>query len=163
MNDKECKIYLKSTKDWVPVTEDFYKNYSRDVYNHRRCEQRHGRCSLPRDKWWLCDTDCLACEFYCGNGHLSLDAEMGDDSVTLADLELVETVTPESIAVDNALLDALYREMNTLDPEGRRICELLAWLSEREAAEEMDMCRSSFKRRWAKVQALLAKRLGDFR
>lgn len=163
ISDKNCKIYLKATQEWVSVTKDFYKVYSRDIYNHRRCEQRHGRCSLPRGKWWLCDTDCLACEFYCGNGELSIDAKMGDESATLADLELADTVTPESIAIDKALLNALYRELDALDPEGRRICELLSRLSEREAAEVMGMSRSTFKRRWSKVQARLAKRLGDYR
>ena len=157
------RVYLKSTKEWVPVTKDFYKDYCRETYNHRRREQRHGRCSLPRSKWWLCDTDCLDCEFYSGSGQLSLDAEMGDDAATFADLELYTDVTPESIVMDKALLNALYRELEALDPEGRRICELLSRLSEREAAEEMGMSRSAFKRRWAKVQARLAKRLGDYR
>lgn len=163
INDKKCKIYLKSTKEWVPVTKDFYKVYSRDIYNHRRREQRHGRCSLPRDKWWLCDTDCLVCEFYSGSGQLSIDAEMGDDAATLSDLELYTDVTPESVAVDKAMLDALYRELDALDPEGRRICELLSQYSKRDAAEEMEMSRSSFKRHWAKVKGLLAERLRDFR
>ena len=163
INDKNRKIYIKSTKEWVPVTKDFYKDYCRETYNHRRREQRHGRCSLPRGKWWLCDTDCLNCEFYSGSGQLSLDAEMGDDSATLADLVLHTDVTPESIVMDKALLNALYRELEALDPEGRRICELLSRLSEREAAEEMGMSRSTFKRRWAKVQARLANRLGDLR
>ena len=156
------RVYLKSTKEWVPVTEDFYKDYSRETYNHRRREQRHSRCSLPRGKWWLCDTDCLDCEFYSGSGQLSLDAEMGDCSATLTDLELVDTVTPESIVMDKALLDALYRELSALDPEGQHICELLSRLSEREAAEEMGMSRSAFKRHWTKIKALLAKRLGDY-
>lgn len=88
---------------------------------------------------------------------------MGDDAATLADLEPADTVTPESIAIDKALLNALYSELDALDPRGRRICELLSRLSEREAADEMGMSRSTFKRHWAKVQAQLAKRLDDFR
>ena len=160
------QIYLKSTKEWVFVSEDFHKQYFRDVDTYRRNEQRHGRCSCPRNKWWLCDMDCLNCEFYCGSGQLSLDAEMATkngDHVTLADTAVVDTATPESIIADQVLLDALWQELDALDPEGRHICELLSHLSEREAAKTMGLKRSTFKRHWAKVKALLAKKLSDFR
>ena len=63
--------------------------------------------------------------------------------------------------MDRALLDALHAELDALDPEGKRICELLMKCSEREAADQMGLSRSAFKRRWAKVKTSLADRLRD--
>ncbi len=163
--DKQRQIYLKSTKEWVTVSENFHKQYFRDVDTYRHSEQRHGSCSCPRYKWWLCDMDCLNCEFYCGSGHLSLDAEMAtrsENRVTLADTEVVDAATPESIIADQVLLDALWQELDSLDPKGRRICELLSHYSEREAAKAMGLKRSTFKRHWSKIKALLAEKLRDF-
>lgn len=164
-NNNQRRIYLKSTKEWVSVSEDFHKQYFRDVDTYRHNEQRHGRCSCPRNKWWLCDMDCLNCEFYRGSGHLSLEAEMAtksEDRIAFADMEVADTATPESIIADQVLLDALWEELDALDPEGRRICELLSHLSERETAKAMGLKRSTFKRHWSKIKALLAEKLRDF-
>lgn len=78
-----------------------------------------------------------------------------DDELTLGDTLADDTPSAESILVDKELLDALYDELNRLDPEGKRICELLMYHSEREAADIMGMARSTFKRHWAKIQAEL--------
>lgn len=64
--------------------------------------------------------------------------------------------------MDKELLDALYDELDRLDPEGKCICELLMYHSEREAADIMGMARSTFKRHWAKIQAELQDKLKNY-
>ena len=68
----------------------------------------------------------------------------------------------EEIITDMELLDALYEELERLDPERRQICELLMQYSEREAAEMMGIPRSTFKRKWSQVQKYLKARLKKY-
>lgn len=76
---------------------------------------------------------------------------MRDDSPTL-----------ESIIIQKELLEALYEELDRLDPEGKRICELMMYHSERESAEILGMARSTFKRHWAKIRDELRDKLKDY-
>lgn len=93
-----------------------------------------------------------------------MDTPIGgeDNELTLGDTLADDTPSAESILMDKELLDALYDELNRLDPEGKRICELLMYHSEREAADIMGMARSTFKRHWAKIQAELQDRLKEY-
>lgn len=119
----------------------------------------------PPRQLWACDADCAVCQ-YCKKSEnaLPLDAPVeGEDALVVADTIPDDSPSPEEIAADRALLDALWRELDALDPEGRRICELLSGHSERQAAELMGMNRGTFHRHWKKVKALLAERLADFR
>ena len=61
---KQYRIYLKSTKEWVEVPEEFYREQTRyyDTFRHRM--QEHGQCSCPKSKFWLCDGDCLCFNFF---------------------------------------------------------------------------------------------------
>ena len=127
--------------------------------------RRHGQCVCPRRRLWACDADCAVCP-YCKElgGNLSLDAPIdGEEEVALADTIADDSPSPEDIAADRALLEALWQELDALDPEGRRICGLLTQHSERQSAELMGMNRCTFHRHWEKVKALLAERLADFR
>ena len=121
-----------------PIPEHVYHQIMPDIWKIRKRMQRSGQCTCPQSKLWTCDADCLICTI------------TNDDP------------TPESIAMDRALLDALHAELEALDPEGQRICELLGKHSEREAADLMGLSRSAFKRRWAKVKSGLADKLHDF-
>lgn len=85
-----------------------------------------------------------------------------DDDLTLGDTLADDAPTADSILMDEELLKALYDELDRLDPEGKRICELMMHHSEREAAEIMGMARSTFKRHWAKIRAVLQDKLKDY-
>lgn len=148
----------------IPVTKEFYITANREISRKRKQLQRSGECCCPKKLLWKCDGDCERCRFsLAGEQPLCLDAPASEDeNVSLMDTIADDSPLPEEIAEDKALMYALYRELDALAPEGRRICELLSRLSEREAAEEMDMSRSTFKRHWAKVQERLAKRLSDY-
>ena len=85
-----------------------------------------------------------------------------DDDLTLGDTLADDAPTADSILMDEELLKALYDELDRLDPEGKRICALMMHHSEREAAEIMGMARSTFKRHWAKIRAVLQDRLKGY-
>ena len=148
----------------VPVSKTFYVNACREISRRRKQLQRSGECCCPKKLLWKCDGDCERCRHYFPEEPIYLDAPASEEEdITLLDTIADNSPLPEEIAVGRALLNALYKELDALAPEARRICELLSRLSEREAAEAMGMSRSTFKRHWAKVQALLANRLCDFR
>lgn len=168
MSTKENKsqIYIKSTRQWVPVSEEFHKAYFREIDLFRRKQIRRQCCNCPASKWWLCDMNCDECEFRCHPGNMiSIDAEIGegDDACPLADVIPDGTQNLEETLMLGELLDTLHEELDYLDPEGKRIWELfMQGHSEREASDIMGMARSTFKRHWAKIQSELYEKLKDY-
>ena len=65
--------------------------------------------------------------------------------------------------MDKELLDALYDELTRLDPDGRRICELIMQgKTEREIASEMGRLRSTVNYQKNKVLSTLREALKDY-
>jgi hypothetical protein len=140
-NDNQYRIYIRSTKQWIPVTKELYYAYYRDIWATRKRAQVHGQCMCPKSKVWMCDGDCLACEFHSAGDTLSLDYIVedseGNQKSWVDDLR-DDTTDIQSIIEDRDLLEALYQKLQDLDPDGRRICELiLEGKTERDIAFEM--------------------------
>lgn len=72
---KQFRIYLKSSRQWVEVPEEVYREHYRYYDAFRKRHQAHGQCACPKNKFWLCDGDCLTCEFRRAGDMLSLDYE----------------------------------------------------------------------------------------
>ena len=75
---REYKVYIHRLKTWVEVTEEQYYAYYRDIWATRKRTQAHGQCMCPKSKTWMCDGDCLACEFRAAGDNLSLDYTVED-------------------------------------------------------------------------------------
>lgn len=164
---REYKVYIHHLKTWVEVTEEQYYAYYRDIWSTRNHAQAHGQCMCSKSKTWMCDGDCLACEFHAAGDNLSLDYTIEDgegNQKSWADDLQDDTPDAQSIMEDRELLCALYQKLQELDPEGRRICELIMQgQSEREAAMNMNMARSTFKRHWNKLKDELVIALKSYR
>ena len=163
---KEYRIYLKDLHQWVPVSKVDYDNYYRDINAYRRRQQEHGRCVCPASKRYLCDMDCCTCRFHKGGDELSLDYtvtdEDGNEKSWLEDLP-DDRPSAQSVMEDRELLDTLLHKLDELDPEGRRICELvMEGRSERDCGKEMGMARNTFVYKRDKLFAALADYLKDF-
>ena len=169
INDNESterKIYLKDLHQWVPVSKTDFDNYYRDVNAYRRRQQEHGRCICPASKRYLCDMDCCTCRFHKGGDELSLDYtvtdENGNEKSWLEDLP-DDRPSAQSVMEDRELLDTLLHKLDELDPEDRRICELVMdGRSERDCGKEMGMARNTFVYKRDKLFAALADYLKDF-
>lgn len=148
----------------IEVSEEVYRAYYQPIWNTRYHAQKNGECRCTKAQLWKCDGVCPGCPFYAAGKKVSIDTPIGgeEDELTLGDTLADDTPSAESILVDKELLDALYDELNRLDPEGKRICELLMYHSEREAADIMGMARSTFKRHWTKIQAELQDKLKEY-
>ena len=143
----ERAIYLKNLRQWVPVSKADYDNYYRDINAYRRRQQEHGRCVCPASKRYLCDMDCFNCRFRKGGDELSIDCtvndEDGNEKSWLDDFPS-DSPSAQSIMEERELLDALMSKLNELDPDCRRVCELLLQdKSEREIAAIMGISQQS--------------------
>ena len=169
INDNESterKIYLKDLHQWVPVSKTDFDNYYRDVNAYRRRQQEHGRCVCPASKRYLCDMDCCTCRFHKGGDELSLDYtvtdEDGNEKSWLEDLP-DDAPSIQSVLEDRDLLNALHERLDELDPDGRRICELIMQgCPERAAAEKLGLSRNTYTYRRGKLLALLREALRDY-
>ena len=164
MANKDNRYFIPVDGTPIEVSEEVYRAYYQPIWNTRYHAQKNGECRCTKTQLWKCDGVCPGCPFYAAGKKVSIDTPIGgeEDEPTLGDTLADNAPTPDSILMDKLLLDALYDELNRLDPEGKRICELLMYHSEREAADIMGMARSTFKRHWAKIQAELQDKLKDY-
>ena len=165
MTNKDKKYFIPVSGQWVEVSEEIYYEYYRPIWRTHEYAQRHGQCRCRKSDIWKCDGICQGCEFYTAGNQISFDGtvdEEEDDDLMLENAIADEASPLEEIITDMELLDALYEELEHLEPERRQICELLMQYSEREAAEMMGIPRSTFKRKWSRVQKYLKARLKKY-
>ena len=164
---KTYRVFVKGLRQWVEVTEEFYREYTRENNAIRKREQYHNRCACPRNKWWLCDGMCQDCEFRVGGGPLSLDVtvsdEKGNEKSWLDDL-MDDSPDMQSVLEDRELLQALLDRLDELDSNGRAICAAIAaGKTEREAGWYLGMHRNTYTYRRDKLLAQLYEALRDYR
>ena len=164
--NREYKVYIHSTREWVTVTEDVYRAYYRDIWATRRRSQRHGQCICPKTKTWLCTGDCLACEFRASGDKLSLDYTIEDDKGNEKDwLEDLNDDGTDVLAIteEQDLIIALRQMLKELDPDSRRICELImTGKSERDIASELGISRNTYTYRRDKLLRILREQLATY-
>lgn len=159
-DNNTCFIYVRSTKEKVPCTEQQFQDFYRMAGAVRKKEQYHHRCKCPKQFFWACDGDCENCEHHLGYGTLSLDASNTDDGSSLLDTELTETVRMEEICADRALLEQLFHRLRELDPDADRIIALWASndkISDRSIAEALGRKQRTFADQMKRIRAELRK------
>ena len=163
----EYFIYVPEQRIYEPVSEEVYYEYYRPIWRTFKKEHYHKRCSCPGQSWHLCGGDCCTCSFRIAGNILSLDMGMGnsdDEGIMLYETLADDAPLIESIVEDATLLEELLQALEELDPEGKKMCRLIMeGCSERQAADVMNMARSTFKRHWYRVKAILAERLKDYK
>lgn len=165
LNENQYRIYLKSTREWVVVPEEVYREHVRHYDSYRKKQKGRGECACPKSKFWLCDGDCLTCEFH----HASMDSldytVENEDGDTCSPLERLCDPSPsiESIVTDKVELDRLFARLNELMPEAIEIGKLRQQgLPDSAIADALGIKRTTFLSRLKKVKALLADEYPDF-
>lgn len=136
--DKQNKIYNKESSTWVEVSPDEFKKYNRWCTALRKREQYWKRCSCKRNKWWLCDGNCLDCEF-CIKKEAYLDKPLPNGKGTLSDYISDNTPTPEEIVSDRDLLNCLISRLREIDPEADRIIQI--WIDHPESISDRKVAK----------------------
>ena len=158
------QYYIPVDGELIEVPEEVYRAYYQPIWNTRYHAQKNGECRCTKAQLWKCDGICPGCPYYAAGKKVSIDTPIGgeDDDLTLGDTLTDEAPSPESIAADRELLQALYAELERLDPDGKRICQLImAGMSEREIAAAMGRRQSTVNYQKRKVLAALREALKD--
>jgi DNA-directed RNA polymerase sigma subunit (sigma70/sigma32) len=153
-------IYIRSTKEKIPCTEQQFQDFYRMAGATRKKEQYYHRCKCQKQFFWACDGDCENCEHHIGYGALSLDASNTDDGSSLLDTELTESISMEDYCADRALLEQLFQRLQELDPDADRIIAL--WeandkISDRSIAEALGRKQRTFADQMKRIRAELRK------
>ena len=165
MKNNDKTYFIPVNGKLIEVSEEIYKAYYRPIWNTRYHAQQNGECRCTKAKLWKCDGDCIGCRYHTVGRTVSLETPIGSeaDELTLGDTLTDDAPSSESILMDKELLDALYDELNRLDPDGRRICELIMQgKTEREIAAEMGRRQSTINYQKNKVFSILREALKDF-
>ena len=162
-NDNQSKrIYDKITRTWYEVPEDQYREYDRNRTALRKRMQYRGECFCPRSKWWLCDGNCLDCEFR-NNTTVSLDDPLPGGDGTLADYVPDGAPLIEEVLSEKAELDQLFERLQELMPEAKRIGELREeGLSDEAIADIVGIKRTTFLSRLKKAKGKLSQKFPDW-
>lgn len=164
-NDNQHHIYIRSTREWVAVSEETYQEHIRYFDSFRKRQKGRGECACPKSKFWLCDGDCLTCEFHCSSMD-SLDFTIeNEDGDACSPLDRLCDPSPsiESVICDKAELDQLFARLNELMPEAIEIGKLRQQgLSDSAIADALGIKRTTFLSRLKKAKAQLEAEFPDF-
>ena len=159
------KIYLPRDKQWVEVTEAQYYAYYRDIWATRKRAQAHHRCMCPKSKHWMCDGDCLGCEFHAAGDTLSMDRTYKNsdgDELSMLDKLADSAAGIEDVVADQILLDMLFRRLAEIMPEAKTIGLLRQdGMSDEAIAKLIGIPRTTFLSRLKKAKELLQREFPD--
>lgn len=122
-------LYDRATGEKIPVSKEVHDACYGEAARIRMKEQAHGRCVCPQGKAWVCDGDCLICEYCRSGGLTSLDLPIDEDGGdTLLDMVPSEAPSIERIIADRDLLDRLFTRLRELDPDADTIIAM--WMDD---------------------------------
>lgn len=157
--DKQYYIYLRSTNEKVPCTEQQFYDYYHDIDNYRRKQQRHGNCVCPARFRLQCDMDCYACKHRTSGEFLHLD----DDCNTYKDNIVDESPLIEDMIAENERMEELFIRLNELMPQAMEIgIQSLNGLSDTSISELLGTPRKTLTDRIKRVKNILKDEFPEF-
>lgn len=159
------KIYLPHEKQWAEVTKAQYYAYYRDIWATRKRAQAHHQCMCPKSKHWLCDGDCLGCEFHAPGDTLSIDRTYQNsdgDELSILDKLADSAAGIEDVVTDQIMLDMLFQRLAEIMPEAKVIGQLRQdGMSDEAIAKLIGIPRTTFLSRLKKAKKLLQREYPD--
>ena len=159
--DNQHYIYLRSTRERIPCTEQEFRDYYRDINAYRQKQQYHGKCVCPERKRLDCDMDCATCPFRRGGDQVSLDyTATVDDGEEITWLNSLEDPSPliEDLVAEGQAISQLFARLSELMPEALEIGRLRQQgLTERQIEGQIGIGRKTYAYRLKKVKEILEK------
>lgn len=159
--DKQYYIYLRSTRERIPCSEEEFDNYYRDINAFRQKEQHHGKCVCPEKKRLDCDMDCATCPFRRAGDTRSLDYTMTDeDGNEKAWVDMLPDSAPliEDLVADGSEFSTVLERLVEIMPEAIKIGYLrMAGLPDVEIAKRLDVRNNTMFYRLKRAKELLSK------
>ena len=164
--EKQYYIYIRSTKERIPVTKEEFYNYYHDINTFRKAQQRHGKCVCPETKRLDCDMDCATCPFSRAGDSVSFDITViNDDHEIVAWVEEFEDPAPliEDVVIDSIHLTNLLERLNELMPQAIDIGLMRQdGMSDTAISTEIGIPRKTFTDRIKKVKTILKSEFPEF-
>jgi RNA polymerase sigma factor (sigma-70 family) len=156
MENQSQEFYVTINGQQVPVSEEVYRAYKRPAWAEHKRQERSKRCIGENGS--RCNGDCSKCDKLRTGGTLSLNA-FEEDGFEPSDT----SPDPAEIVADKLLLEELFKALDELDPDSRRICKLIAQgATEREIAAMLGIRQSTLNYRKRQLMVRLRDRLSDF-
>lgn len=154
--------YIDFYRDFqfVEVSEEVYRTYYQPIWRVWKETHKHGACRGT--EWKRCLGDCATCTRYQRGSHiLSLDVVVDEDEcTTVADTLIDPEPLIDEVLTQNAVLEELLDALQELDPDGRRIGELLLeGKTKVEISSILGIARTTYNYRFDKLRKSLAERL----
>ena len=154
MENCQRHIYIEGQK--VPVSEEVYQAYMRPVWAEQKRRERAKRCRINGVR---CTGDCRQCPYQRTGTTVSLEKL---DEVNHAPVDLSADV--QEIVEGRMLLEALFQQLEELDPDGQLLCRLLLdGESERQIAGRLGISQVAVNKRKQRVFSILREALSDWK
>lgn len=164
--NKQYYIYIRSTKEKIPCTEQEFHDYYHDIDNYRRKQQRHRNCKCPSKYRLQCDMDCLTCPYMAFGEVLSLDnCNMDDNGGSISYKDTIDDRSPliEDIISENERFKELLKLLNELMPQAVHIGESrLQKKSDEKIASEIGILRKTFLYRLKKTKRIIEREFPEY-
>ena len=162
-NQKSKFVYIRSTRETVPVTQEQYDAYYKEADRIRHKEQSHGRCICPRRYACLCDGDCPICEFSVDGNYYYLDAPLPNSDDDKGDFISDHDKPIADYVADKMELEQLLDQFRELDPDADKIINL--WredpnLSDRAIARALGRPQRTFADQMKRYRTELHRKSG---
>lgn len=165
-NENQYTIYIRSTKESIPVSKEEFDAYYKDINAYRRTQMNHGKCVCPSAKWLTCDMDCLTCPFSRAGDTRSLDyTDTDEDGNEISWIDEIPSDDPllEDIVAEASEMKVLYARLTELMPEAIKIGELrLGGVKDVDIAKVIGIKNTTFIMRLKKVKGILEKEFPEF-
>ena len=157
--------YIEFYRDYqlTEVSEEVYRAYYQPIWRIWKRAKRNGTCG--GEDWRRCLGDCVGCtRCNYANTPLSMDMPIGDsEEMTVADTVEDPSALTDTALIESAALEELLTALQEIDPDGRRIGELLLeGKSRNDISKILHIGTSTFYKRFDRLKAQLRKRLGEF-
>lgn len=150
-------IVLQGKK--VEVSKERYYEHYRPIWRIQDKMQRNGECICTKANLWKCEGICQDCPFYSPKAD-SIEARMEDAGKDIEDVSM-----SEDAMLDAILFKQLLKELEEMDPDGKRIIEAFKNSetdSRRAVARDLKMPESTLRDKIKKWRANLEKKHGKF-
>lgn len=164
-NDKQYYIYIRSTKERIPCTEEEFHNYYHDIDLYRQRQQYNKRCVCPQKKWLECDMDCQTCPFH-RTEVFSLDKPI--ETAEGDEMSLLDTIPDESplisdIIADKDQLGQLFRRLNEIMPDALLVGQMrLNGRTDTEISAHLNVRQNTLFYRLKKAKEIIEKEFPEF-
>ncbi len=158
--------YIEFFRDFqfVEVSEDVYRTYYQPIWKTWKRAKRHGTCT--GEDWKRRLGDCVGCPCcHHLNDCISLDTVVDafvdeSEQTTIGDTIPDPSPLVDAVLAESAALEELLNTLAELDPDGRRIGELLMeGKSGREISGLLGIAHTTYLRRFTKLKKELENRL----